>query len=135
MLDGMDDPTPPWREPFERALDEGPSDQGVRRDLADHLDELGDPDGEAVRWLADNGKWPGPPRLGIDPLTDGFWNWWTEGSRAAPSHNVPLLLRRHLAGSQPGVVYGAYPTRRAAEADLCRAFHAARAAGWGPDSV
>jgi hypothetical protein len=45
-------------EALHRHLDEHPDDQRVRRDLADHLEEWGDPAGEALRWLADNGKWP-----------------------------------------------------------------------------
>jgi hypothetical protein len=122
MLDGMGDPTPPWREPFEQALDADPSDQRVRRDLADHLDEIGDPDGEAVRWLAENGKWP---QQFIGGHNSG-WFWWRHVPPEA--HVIGHELHSHL------ITLGAHPTRREAEADFCRGWHAARADGWVPDS-
>jgi hypothetical protein len=135
MLEGMGDPTPPWREPFEQALDADPSDRRVRRDLADHLDELGDPDGDALRWLADNGKWPTPPGVS-HPFFDATrsWDWWWEGSSEPPdSGRLPQGLYDRLPRG-PGVGETSYYTRREAEAAFCRAFHAARAAGWVPDS-
>jgi hypothetical protein len=113
-----------WREPFEQALDADPSDHRVRRDLADHLAERGEPDAEPVRWLADHGKWP---LRGDGPGGSARWDWYTV---SRPEHcRAPGPVFYLLAG--PAI----YPTRRAAEADFCRAYHAARAAGWGPTSA
>ena len=114
-----------WREPFERALDADPPDQRVRRDLADHLEERGDPDVEPVRWLADHRRWP-------LPVAGPAWSWTTRrNARRDRPEVLPHEVHRRLTGT---LVYGHrdYPTRREAEADFCRAFHAARAAGWDP---
>jgi hypothetical protein len=121
-----------WREPFEAALDADPSDQRVRRDLADHLDELGDPDAEPVRYLAERGMWPTGP-LAPSPYDMRRWDWWIGNSwpdGIDHGHAVlPPLIWGQISRS------GSYPTRRAAEADFCRAFHAARAGGWAPEEV
>jgi hypothetical protein len=119
-----------WREPFERALDDDPSDQRVRRDLADHLEERGDRDAEPVRWLADRRR--SPLRVGWGRPRP--WEFWSaDGGREvrAPRHcHVPAAVAARMAGTAPNL--RDYPTRREAEADFCRAFHLAKAAGWGP---
>jgi hypothetical protein len=116
---------PNWRETFERALDADPSDQGVRRDLADHLDEVGEPDAEPVRWLAERGKYPQLDGSFGGRVFSG-WHWWMRDPDF-PAHchigHVASFLQSFTAG---------YPTRRDAEADFCRAYHLARAEGWGP---
>jgi hypothetical protein len=130
---------PAWREPFERALDADPSDQRVRRDLADHLDERGDSDAAPLRWLADRDRRPFYVR------EDGEWMW--QEARVEGAEDVafvPGVVLHRLAGyvtPKPihpiaPVVYAfrGYPTRRAAEDAFCRAFHAAVADGWGPVS-
>jgi hypothetical protein len=127
----MGDPSG-WREPFERALDADPSDQRVRRDLADHLDELGDPDGEPVRWLADHDKWPRPP--GRDEIPTWDWYQGHGAHRYLPGGVFDQLSRYAGHAESRHRMAGTYDTRREAEADFCRAFHAAREAGWGPDS-
>jgi hypothetical protein len=121
------DPTP-WREPFERALDADPSDQRVRRDLADHLDEVGDPDAEPVRWLAENGKWPD-----MQGQTPSWYRRQIHRSSSVLPENVfdrLLTDRRTWRTLESGGAY--YPNRREAEADFCRAFQQAKASGWDP---
>ena len=116
-----------WREPFERALDDRPNDQAARRDLADHLEERGDPDAEAVRWLANRGQHP----LFRDLAS--AWLWASEDSALRLGRLPPALWTRLQADES--ISYRGckeYATRRAAEADFCRAFHAAKAAGWDP---
>jgi hypothetical protein len=116
-----------WREPFERALDADPSNQQVRHDLADHLQECGDPDAEPVLWLAERGKWPLPPQE-----REPRWNWYGEAGEAtawlADAVLLPIRVFNALRGS------GSYDTRREAEADFCRAFREAKDAGWDPAS-
>jgi hypothetical protein len=122
------------------ALDLDPGNQAIRRDLADHLDEVGDPDAEPVRWLADHGGWPRPPQPGAGPSdVDCCWNWWGRSGEANTAEWVPRSailpqpVAEHLGGTADGNPYGAYPTRREAEADFRRAFHFARAGGWVPE--
>jgi hypothetical protein len=119
----MDD----WREPFEKALDADPSDQQVRHELARHLEERGDPDAEPVRWLAERGKYPQLDGRFREQRFPG-WHWW-RGDPDLPAHcHIGNLVARLTS-------FGAgYPTRREAEADFCRAYHAARVAGWDPNS-
>jgi hypothetical protein len=119
-----------WRTPFERALDEDPSNQQVRRDLADHLSERGDPDAEAVLWLAERGKWPLP----LLPGSSGpRWNWFSEAGRATKwlTSDAALLPARVFSELRR---FGFYGTRREAEADFCRAYFEAKDAGWDPAS-
>lgn len=120
-----------WRQPFERALDNDPADQGVRRDLADHCDEWGDPDGGPLRWLADHGKFPSPP--GTDHPTR--WEWFPMFSRMSGEEmgyphesDMPLELWRHLKKHEDG----RYFTRFGAEADFCIAYRIAIRRGWKP---
>jgi hypothetical protein len=117
-------------EALHRHLDEHPDDQRVRRDLADHLDERGDPDGEALRWLAERGKWPRPPGPENLDLRATNWRWWRTATDAE-QHCLPPPLRYRLG---KGSAAAFYPTRREAEADLCRAFHEAKSAGWNPET-
>jgi hypothetical protein len=134
-----------WREPFERALDEHHEDQRVRRDLADHLEERGDPDGEAVRWLARLKRHPvfvDNQRISAERLdTARPWYWfqwetprpvlWWAGQ--LPRRVFDRLLRGHRPFVIPGLPgHCTYATRRDAEADCCQAYHAAKAAGWKP---
>jgi hypothetical protein len=115
-----------WREPFERALDEDPSNQQVRRDLADHLEERGDPAAEPVLWLAQRGKRP------LLPDWEPKWSWYGEAGEVSawlPQDAVlPVQVFNHLRN------LGFYDTRREAEADFCRAYLEAKDAGWDPAS-
>jgi hypothetical protein len=113
-----------WRKPFENALEDDPSNQHVRRDLADHLSEVGDPDAEPVRWMAERGVWP---RL-MPAYRGGPLRW--RFPDASQADGLPWPVWDRLAAS----VFG-WPTRRAAERGLCRAYRWARAAGWDPASM
>jgi hypothetical protein len=106
-----------WREPFELALDDDPSNQVVRRDLADHLEERGDPDAEAVRWLAERNRVPAP---------NLFWFWHGDADRPQIPSSLPHSVWRRLRFRDVA------PSRREAEADFCRAFREAKDAGWDP---
>jgi hypothetical protein len=108
-------------EALHRHLDEYPDDQRVRRDLADHLDERGDPAGEALRWLAESGKWP-------ERVRDNIWDWWCRSPLTADAHRVPLIL---YEGCHQ-LLFSTFSTRRAAEEAFAQVFQAARAAGWDP---
>ena len=123
----MAEDTPTWREPFERALDADPSDQQVRHDLADHLEEHADPDAEPVRWLARFEKYPQLNGRFRQSVFAG-WHWW-KSDQDFPAHCHIGFLTSYLAGFVAG-----YATRREAEADFCRAFHQARADGWDPQA-
>jgi hypothetical protein len=118
-----------WREPFEVALDADPANQAVRRDLADHLEEVGDPDCEPMRWLADHGL---VPFLSPDPNTHGMpWEWWDGGVEPfARRSGVPDSCRLPEAVYKRLTQDGDYLTRREAEADSCRAFRLASEEGW-----
>src|SRR5437763_1751172 len=102
-----------WREPIERPLDAHPADHAGRRNLADLLEERGDPDAEPVRWLADRMLYP---RLGLD---GDNWSW---PSAFHFPWSAPTEIMREA--------FRLSPTRREAEAAFCRAFHLARAEGW-----
>jgi hypothetical protein len=123
-----------WREPFEKALDEDPANHAVRRDLADHLDERGDPDGEPVRWLADRGKWPAPLELRTgEGEWVPRWDWWPNGVTIDAHHPAHSIIPQKVYDLVNGLHgYGRYLTRREAETDFCRCYHEARAAGWSP---
>jgi hypothetical protein len=112
-----------WREPFERALDDDWSNQDVRGDLADHLEERGDPDGEAVRWLAERDRVAAPEEPG-----GWLWFWHGDADRPQTPSGIPHAVWMRLRFRDVA------PSRREAEADFCRAYHLARADGWNPDS-
>jgi hypothetical protein len=118
---------PSWREPFERALDADPEVQRVRRDLADHLEERGDPDAEAVRWLADHDRRP------FHQKHRRRWCWGLSKDLQFASH-LPEVLWPLLTGAKvPDLAADCvYRSRWAAEADFCRAFQTAKEQGWEP---
>jgi hypothetical protein len=108
-----------WRIPFEQALDLHPANQAIRRDLADHLDEMGDPDGEPIRWLADHNRYP------TQNLSRNCWHWYPTNEQG--QYKMPGRLWMQLMSRAQ------QPSRRLAEAAFCRAFHLAKAAGWDPN--
>jgi hypothetical protein len=124
-------------EALHRHLDEYPDDHGTRRVLADLMEERGDPDGEALRWLAERKK--RPVRYLLDRQTaDLEWNWYRldddEKWGGHPSWfpcAIPTAVFRTLSGQIRDAwrTNRVYPTRREAEADFCRAFHKAKAEG------
>jgi hypothetical protein len=115
-----------WREALEAALDAGPDDQRARRELAERLAALGDADAEPLRWLAETARRP------FDGGGMGRWCWargpgYSPGTRSVISGPVwdRLAAPANVTGTDK-----VYRSRRDAEQDFCRAWHAARAAGW-----
>lgn len=112
---------PAWREPFERALDADMTDQGVRADLADHMEEWGDPACAAVRWLAAQNRYPSTARL-----VDGrrAFDWWISSS--ARNSRLPVEVWAALDCRALATNYSRFD----AEQDFCRAYPLALRLGW-----
>ncbi len=111
---------------FQATLDEHPDSSECRLVLADELDNIGHPWGEAYRWLGVNGKRPQDD--------SGTFDWWYEVfklekiSATFLSHSLDSRIFEKLAGYLHKSGYDGfccfveYPTRLAAEFAFCRAY-------------
>lgn len=121
---------------FHQVLDQHPDDHGARLLLAEVLSAQGDALAEGIRWIAQRGKYPLPDSLFANrPHT---WDWWSmkkgwnngiddnneHHDRIDPELMQALDQYQRKSNWSGDCAYCEYPSRRQAEAALCRALAA-----------
>jgi hypothetical protein len=120
----MDLTTETDRERLERALDADPQAVGLRRALADLLEESREDQAAwGQRWQASSRKFP---LYNSALVSEGLpWSWWRAHDRQPyfrlPARVLVLLADGTSCATRPFGTWRGYPTRAAAEADLARA--------------
>lgn len=121
---------PYWRVGFETALDRTPGDRQIREQLAEKLEEWGDPDCEPQRFMAETYTCPARVHRG------GTWAWYapvmtdnpqrvTSSCELSSRAQWAALLGRAARGDNIlNPTRRLYDSRFIAEAFFCQAWHA-----------